>query len=521
MRFLKLNNFNLKCLAMMFSASLGAELGDISDTLNFRENLRVESIREHQHELQAIAQSNSGTRVAGGPGYQASVAYVQNRMTSAGYHVTLQEFLFNFSEDNSVPALIKTGPEPSPFVADVDFASMSSMGFAEIEAEIEAVDLIIPSLAPNQSSSGCEEEDFKNFHRGNIALIQRGSCTFQQKVEHALHAGAVGVIIFNEGNPGRTEFISSRLNANFANYPVLGASFDVGDKLRSSLLNGPTGTIGFMRIDVLVRKHRVQNVIAESPGGDPERVIVVGAHLDSVSAGPGINDNGSGTATNLEIAEKYAELALTPKNKLRFIWFAAEEFGLLGSEHYVQSLNNEERRHIMAMLNFDMLASSNYVRFVYDGDNSDKSAANAHSGPDGSAYIEKIFLDYFSAQRMASHPTAFDGRSDYGPFIEVGIPAGGLFSGAEGLKSAELARIYGGQARVPFDPCYHRACDDFEHTGASPASALALKSIDELSDAAAHAVLRLSSLEENIRPPQQAAPLPPIDFEYRGNLMIR
>ena len=103
-----------------------------------------------------------------------------------------------------------------------------------------------------------------------------------------------------------------------------------------------------------------------------------------------------------------------------------------------------------------MLGSPNYVRFVYDGDGS----ATPDAGPNGSATIEDIFLDYFAKVGLATEPTAFDGRSDYGPFIAVGIPAGGLFSGAEEIKTAEEAAIYGGTAGVAYDPCYHQACDD-------------------------------------------------------------
>jgi Zn-dependent M28 family amino/carboxypeptidase len=276
-----------------------------------------------------------------------------------------------------------------------------------------------------------------------------------------------------------------------------------------------------MRIDVIVFDHKVNNVIAETPLGDANRVVVIGAHLDSVSEGPGMNDNGSGSSSTLEIAEQFAELKLAPKNKLRFIWFGAEEAGLLGSEHYIKSLSYVEQQHILAMLNFDMLGSSNYARFVYDGDNSTNTGIAKKSGPEGSGYIEKVFLDYFAKEQLATHPTAFDGRSDYGPFIEVGIPAGGLFSGAEGLKSVELARIYGGIAHRPFDPCYHQACDDFDHTGGDPNFALALRSLDELSDAAAHAVLFMATTEDAVRPPEQYGPRPSFDFEWRGNLLIR
>jgi len=134
-------------------------------------------------------------------------------------------------------------------------------------------------------------------------------------------------------------------------------------------------------------------VIAESVGGDPNNVITVGAHLDSVGTGPGINDNGSGSSAILEIAEEMSGFG--PRNPVRFIWFGAEESGLLGSEHYVATLPDAERERIAAMLNFDMIGSTNFVRFVYDGDNSTGEGA---VGPEGSDDIEAMFLDYFASQ---------------------------------------------------------------------------------------------------------------------------
>jgi Zn-dependent M28 family amino/carboxypeptidase len=206
----------------------------------------------------------------------------------------------------------------------------------------------------------------------------------------------------------------------------------------------------------------------------------VGAHLDSVIAGPGINDNGSGSSAILEIAEEMAELNIRNRQKLRFAFWGAEENNLLGSEHYVATLSDEELGSIVANLNFDMLGSPNYVRFVYDGDGSDTPIA----GPPGSAQIEQVFNQYFASQGLETDPTAFDGRSDYGPFIAVGIPAGGLFSGAEGEKTPEQAAVYGGTAGEPYDPCYHQACDDITN--------LSTKALFELGDGAAHAVMTLA-----------------------------
>ena len=188
------------------------------------------------------------------------------------------------------------------------------------------------------------------------------------------------------------------------------------------------------------------NVIGDSRSGDPKRTIVLGSHLDSVEAGPGINDNGSGSSMDLEIAEQVAKLGQKPKNRLRFAFWGAEEAGLVGSTDYVEELvGNGKIKQVEANLNFDMVGSPNFVRFVYDGDLSD-SAPPPSGAPNGSGQIEGLFNSYFDSQDLAHDPTAFDGRSDYGPFIANGVPAGGLFSGAEGIKTAEQAAVYGGTA---------------------------------------------------------------------------
>ena len=172
-----------------------------------------------------------------------------------------------------------------------------------------------------------------------------------------------------------------------------------------------------------------------------------------------------------------AEIGVEPRNKVRFAWWGAEESGLLGAEFYVANLSKRDIKNIALNLNFDMIGSPNFVRFVYDGDGS----ATPLSGPNGSANIEDVFLRYFDEQGLATEPTAFDGRSDYGPFIEVGIPAGGLFTGAEGIKTEEQAAIYGGAAGDQYDPCYHLACDTFDN--------ISLEVLDQNSDAIAHAVM--------------------------------
>jgi Zn-dependent M28 family amino/carboxypeptidase len=459
-----------------------ADKSDVERSERLREAVTVGGIRAHQRALQEIANANGGNRQAGFKGYDDSARYVAQQAQAAGLRVSLQEFTFLLVSDRTPPVMQKISPTPRTYTDGVDFASMQYSGSGDVTAPVTAVDLVVPSPAPNASTSGCESADFAGFPVGSIALLQRGTCTFRVKADNARAAGAVAVVVFNEGNLGRTSVLGGTLNPPIFDRPVVGTTFAVGDELRNGVLNGPTGVTLRVRTDTVAEERTTRNVIAETRKGDPSSVVVVGAHLDSVSRGPGINDNGSGAGTILEIAEAFEREVHSPRNKVRFIWFGAEEQGLLGSEHYVTSLSAAERGQIRLMLNFDMVGSPNFVRFVYDGDNSTFPASppTVQQGPPGSGAIEQVFRDYFAARRLPVEPTPFNGRSDYGPFIEVGIPAGGLFTGAEGEKTAQEAAVYGGVAGQPYDPCYHLACDTFANNSD--------RALDQMSDAAAHAV---------------------------------
>jgi Zn-dependent M28 family amino/carboxypeptidase len=222
------------------------------------------------------------------------------------------------------------------------------------------------------------------------------------------------------------------------------------------------------------------NVLAETRSGDPRNVVMAGAHLDSVQRGPGINDNGSGTAALLELAQQMAKVK--PVNKVRFAFWGAEESGLLGSTAYVADRTPEQLDDITLYLNFDMVGSPNHVFFVYDGDNSD--GVGAGPGPAGSAEIEKTFEAFYSSRGIPFKGTDFSGRSDYGPFIAAGvdIPSGGLFTGAEGVKSAAEADLWGGTAGQQYDPCYHLACDTYANNNDD--------ALDVNADAIAYSVLQ-------------------------------
>jgi Zn-dependent M28 family amino/carboxypeptidase len=187
---------------------------------------------------------------------------------------------------------------------------------------------------------------------------------------------------------------------------------------------------------------------------------MAGAHLDSVPEGPGINDNGTGAAGVLEAALQLAEEGgRKVPNRMRFAWWGAEEFGLLGSSYHVNSLDAAERAKIKLYLNFDMIGSPNYMFGIYDGDDSD--GVGAGPGPAGSAEIESVLERYFDSRNVPHIGTDFSGRSDYQAFIANGIPAGGLFTGAEVSKTEAEQELFGGVAGEAFDPCYHQACDSF------------------------------------------------------------
>ncbi|GIF12734.1 M28 family peptidase [Actinoplanes teichomyceticus] len=224
------------------------------------------------------------------------------------------------------------------------------------------------------------------------------------------------------------------------------------------------------------------NLIADWPGGDTGDTLMIGAHLDSVTAGPGINDNGSGSAANLEVALQVARSGFQPRRHLRFGWWGAEELGLRGSTAYVNSLTSAQKSAITGYLNFDMVASPNPGYFLYDGDNSDNTGSGP--GPAGSAQIEQTLAAYFTSIGVPTRGTDFDGRSDYGPFISAGIPAGGIFTGAEGRKTSAQVALWGGTATA-FDPCYHASCDTTANINDT--------ALDRNSDAIAYAVWTLAN----------------------------
>jgi len=399
---------------------------------------------QHQRAFQAIADANGDNRAAGTSGYDASAAYVARQLRAAGYVVEVQPFEFPYFEELAPAELRRVAPTPVTYTADEDFFTMTYSGAGNATAAVTVVD-----QPPSGLGSGCEASDFAGYPAGTIALIQRGGCNFSVKAVNAEAAGAVGVIIFNQP-AGAPAFVGT-LGGPVVSIPVVGTSWDIGQTLSAP------GTVVQVHTQTISELRTTTNVFAETPGGRADNVVMVGAHLDSVVEGPGINDNGSGSAALIEVAHKLRKVDV--ENKVRFAWWGAEEPGLLGSYHYVETLTEAERDDIALYLNFDMIASPNYVRFVYDGDGS----AFGLAGPDGSAPIEALYEDFYAARGLAWEPTEIDFRSDYAAFFDADIPFGGLFTGAEGEKTAAEVAIYGGTAGAWYDPCYHQACDTLDN----------------------------------------------------------
>lgn len=415
-----------------------------------RELVRNASARDaykHLQQFQAIADSTEGHRAAGSLGHDASAAYVYLQLQRAGYKVSYESFRFTYTE-----TLAEKLAVVSPTPRDVTIKAMTytpSTKEGGLTAQLVAV--------PVDDTTGCEAADYAAADfTGKIALIKRGGCSFAEKQAAAATAGAAGAAIYNNTEGA----LSGTLGEVAAGkIPTGGLTQAEGEKLVADLAAGEV-TVSF-EIRELQQDRPTRNVIAETPGGSAAKTVMLGAHLDSVTEGPGINDNGSGSAGLLDVALKLAKSKSKPANKVRFAWWSAEENGLIGSEKYVAALTEKQREQIKLYLNFDMIASPNGVQFVFDGDNSDEVGEGP--GPEGSAQLERDINEFLDGKGKPHAGTDFTGRSDYGPFIEVGIPSGGTDTGAEGIKTDAQAEVFGGEAGIAYDPCYHAACDDLDN----------------------------------------------------------
>ena len=423
------------------------------------------SLKSHLVALAAIARRNGGTRAVGTRGYQQSVAYVSRQLRAAGYRPRLQSFSFDLFRELRPPRFERLAPAAEHYRPGRDFLTLRYSGGGTATGQVAPVE-------PDSATSGCEASDFSGFPRGAVALLRRGTCFMFLKARNAKAAGAAAVLIANEGVPGRTAPIAATLVRPGIGIPVLMISSALGSELGRS---ARAGTVRMrISLSVVSKPAKAANVIADLPGRK-SGVVLLGAHLDSVANGPGINDNGSGSALVLEVARQARRLGVWPTQGLRFAFWGAEELGLVGSSAYMAGLSGSQRRQLSSVLNFDMVGSPNFVRFVYDGDKE----------PPGSARIENAFRTYFAAHKQPVEELSLEGSSDHAPFAEAGFAVGGLFTGADERKPASAARRFGGAAGKPYDSCYHQVCDTVANVN--------MRVFDQMADAAAVVALYLAS----------------------------
>jgi Zn-dependent M28 family amino/carboxypeptidase len=421
--------------------------------------IQTDDLWKHMEAFQAIADANPSpadghpSRNSGEPGYKASADYVAQKMTDAGYNVTIQTYTFTYYAYTAPPTMSEVSPIAHVYGLSTEWNPGQSVGTANAELK-PAGGIIIPPTPTSSSTSGCTAADFSAF-AGKIALIQRGGCNFGVKAINAQTAGAAGVIIFNEGNPGRTDVLGGSL-VDAAGVPVIPTipvaftSFAIGsnllDQYQAALQNQTALPVMHIAIQALVQENAPDyNVIAESKGGDKNHVLVVDAHLDAIY-GAGMLDNASGSATILDIAEKMKNV--TPKNKLRFIWFGGEELGLLGSHYYVNNLSKTDRSHIGYDLDADVMATPNYVVGVLDPAGPDLFGRTVTATFPNRVYkastisrdMATSYFDSIGLHHELFSPVGTDAFS----FNEAGIPAGGLLTGQDCCKSQAEVDLFGG-----------------------------------------------------------------------------
>jgi Zn-dependent M28 family amino/carboxypeptidase len=426
----------------------------------------VQGIMNHLERFQRIADKNGGNRFTATRGHEASARYVARVLTAAGYEVSFDEFEVTLYRERSPSVLQRRAPARTNYEAAVDFTTFNFSPSGAVTGDVSPVGVRPASF---DGLGGCEESAFAGFPSGDVALVQAGPCELTDLVFNAQDAGAAAALIVFTPQLADTSagVIRPTLRSTDAEIPALAVSAELGVKLARE------GTRVHVEVDGSVAQQTTRNVIAERRG-ESNDVVMVGAHLDSVADGPGINDNGSGSASILELAVALADVETS--EGIRFAFWSAEELGLVGSQNYVQGLGEAERNRITAYLNFDMVASLNYIRFVYG-----EGLANVERP----AAIKNLFVDYFDERGLETDLINLAGRSDHGPFERAGIPVGGLFTGAEMVKSRAAARQFGGEAGEPADPCYHLTCDDLDNINR--------ESLDQLSDAIAFAVVRLAT----------------------------
>ena len=496
-----------KTVAVLAVAALGVTAPAVAqaadpDTTVLRNAVNRAEVLRYAQRLQSIGMANENQRLTASQGNYESLDFVVTELRKMGYSPTLVPYA-NTSAPNAwserTPGVLEqTAPtaDAKTFVNNLnntgDFAQMSWSRSADITAQVIPVNRItIPPVgALDGTRAGCAMSDFPAAVKDNIALVQRGGCNFVEKAINARASGAKAVFIMNEGQTGRTApgtgtGFTRVANQRYPGYVGATLSYATGKRFYDAYQAGTPATVHF-KTDNNLTQRIDYDIIAETTTGDPNRIVQVGAHIDGVAAGPGINDDGSGTAMNLAIANQLKKTGIQTKYRVRFGWFSGEEQGLFGSNEYANQIDftSADMVKFAGMLDYDMLASTNYIPFVYVPN--PNIACPCPPAAD-EAILGGLHNDYLK-QKLNIDSTQYpvDNRSDYAGFRSRTVPATGLYTGAETPKTAEQVAKYGGQATIQADPCYHEWCDTVFN--------LSEYGLNEFTDVLAHGVLSFAGV---------------------------
>ena len=402
----------------------------------------VDRMFGHLRALQDIANANKGNRAEGTPGYDASVEYVAKALRGRGFEVSTPQFDRLYSISLGKPALTLAGRS-----YPVDQASLL--------VRTPPGGLTGQPVRPTMPS-GCAVGDYPAVvPKGAIAVVDDTRCSVVDKQNSAVAKGAVALVVLS--TPGSQGAPPTLFNPGY--FKQLTVPVAVAGPYAASALAGTTASMHLV-LDAENVNITSRNVLAQTKTGSPNEVVVVGARLDGPRGGPGINDAGSGVAAVLETALQLGPLAPV-NNAVRFVFWGAEEDGPNGAMDYVFGLDRDRLNDIALYLNFDMLGSPNAGFFTDDGDQSGPPGAGIAFGdvPEGSAGIERTLDGYLNLAGKRPADMPLNARADYHPFMVAGVPIGGMTAGGPQTKTTVQARLWGGQAGVPFDPNYQSRRD--------------------------------------------------------------
>lgn len=423
------------------------------DTMAYLKDISDITLKHKDEEFRAL-----GTK-----GYEEASEYVEKVLTDLGYEVKRQEFTVPSQKFGKVELTV-----------DGEKLEAQSLSYTEgTKDPITDAALVLPvddNYGDNAGGElGCSTDDFDETAKDAIVLVQRGECAFSDKVKNASEKGAAGVVVYNNVDGELNGTLGERFEGSA---PSVSVDKATGDTLRDKLTADDAQAKASLTLETEFLESKTWNILAETKAGDPNNVHMLGAHLDSVPEGPGVNDNASGVAGVLTVAKGLANHDRDVDNKVRIGIWGAEEVGLVGSTHYVESLSEEELGKITSYLNYDMIGSNNYAVSTLDANGDYRDIPEDVKVPEGSVELEKLYTDYFDSVDQPYIGAEFSGRSDYQAFMDAGIAVGGVNSGADEVKTEEEAKMFGGEVGKQLDTNYHKITDSLENVNVDSVNAI-------------------------------------------------